>query len=144
MPPRSILLVDDHVDSARALAVLLRREGHAVTVAAGVAEALVAAAAMGPIDVLVSDLSLRDGDGCSLLRVLADRAAGAPRLAVALTGHSEPHWFEECRRAGYDRFLSKPVELQDLLAAVRESPPGLPMPGGVPAPAEASATPLNH
>lgn len=138
MQPLTILLVDDHADSALASAVFLRRDGHGVRVAHGFAEALAAAGALGPIDVLVSDITLPDGDGCALLRHLNERRGGGPRLAVAITGHVEPHWAEQCRKAGYHRFLPKPVAFQELLAAVREATPAAAGSlGGVPAPARA-------
>ena len=141
MQQMTVLIVDDHADSARAAAVLLRRDGHAVTIAEGVADALAKAAAMGSIDVLVSDISLRDGDGCSLLRMLYERVAGVPRLAIAVTGHTDPHWAEECRRAGYHRFLVKPFMPSDLLDAVRELPEVIPTLGGVPAAVVSAAMP---
>jgi CheY-like chemotaxis protein len=118
MPALRILVVDDHADSAAALALLLKRQGHSVTTAAGVADALVAAAGMDVLDVLVADITLSDGSGCALLPLLRDRRGGPPRLAVAVTGHGDEHWVEECRRAGFDRFLLKPVVLDQLAAAI--------------------------
>ena len=84
-----VLVVDDHKDSARLLAALLRREGHRVTTAHGFVEAVVAAASMAALDLLVSDISLPDRNGCDLLRILRDRVGGGPAQAVALTGHGE-------------------------------------------------------
>ena len=132
-----ILVVDDHEDSAHALALLLRRQGYHVTVAHTFAGAVALAADMPALDLLVSDISLSDGNGCDLLRHLRGRGAGGPAHAIALTGHGEEHWVEECRRAGYSHFLLKPVKFDDVLAAVSaasaaEPPPSL---GGVPAPA---------
>jgi CheY-like chemotaxis protein len=118
MPSLQILLVEDHADSADALARLLRSRGHRVTVAYDKTDALVAAAGLRSIDVLVSDITLPDGNGCDLLRVLRERRAGPPRLAVAVTGHDECHMIEECRSAGYHRFLRKPVAFEELLAAI--------------------------
>src|SRR4051812_9840410 len=118
MPSLSILIVEDHEDSARAMARLLQSEGHAVTTAFDFAGALAVAARIGSIDVLVCDIALPDGDGCSLLRVLQERLGGPPRRCIALMGHTESHWIEECRRAGFQRCLSKPVVFDELLAAL--------------------------
>ena len=135
MQALTILVVEDHEDCARAMERLLQREGHRVTTAMGFADALTSAARLGPLDVLVSDIALPDGDGCELLRLLKERNSGAPGHAIALTGHAESHWIEECRRAGFQRFLLKPVVFEELLAAVRvrtaEVTPAL---GGVPSP----------
>jgi CheY-like chemotaxis protein len=114
----TILVVEDHEDSARAMALLLGGEGHSVVTASGFADALAAAARIGPIDLLLCDVALPDGNGCALLRLLRERCEGPPRHAIALTGHSEAHWVSECQRAGFQRVLLKPVVFDDLLAAV--------------------------
>jgi CheY-like chemotaxis protein len=133
MSALAILLVEDHEDSARMLARLLQKRGYVVTTALSFANALAAAARMGAIDVLLCDITLPDGDGCALLRVLQERMDGAPRHAIALTGHDDAHWVEECRRAGYHSYLVKPVAFDQLLAAL---PPANANPalGGIPSP----------
>jgi CheY-like chemotaxis protein len=132
MAPLTILVVEDHADSAQAMGRLLQHEGHRVTMARGFADALAAAARMGPIDVLVCDIALPDGNGCELLRVLRDRSAGAPGHAIALTGHTDGHWIEESRRASFHRFLLKPVLFEDLRAAVRPRSAVAPLAAGAP------------
>ena len=64
-----ILLVEDHVDTAAALAELLGAMGHDVTVANTVSGAL-AAAARQDFDFVVSDIGLPDGTGHELMREL--------------------------------------------------------------------------
>jgi CheY-like chemotaxis protein len=114
--PLRILVVDDHADTAGAIAELFRRSGDDVATAGGVAEALVAAGAMPRLDLLVSDIALPDGDGCDLLRRL--RSGGGPRFAIAVTGNVDERLREECGRAGYGLFLPKPMVFGELLAAV--------------------------
>lgn len=111
-----ILLVDDRSVSAGALARLLSHEGHRVTTAGTVVGAIVAAATMPGVDVLVSEVSLPDGDGCHLMRVLS--AHFRPRLAVALTGHGGGQCRAECEDAGYTHFLVKPIAFAQLVAAI--------------------------
>ena len=120
-PPRPlcILVVEDHEDSALALAHLLRRDGNDVHVAGGFADALTRAVALPTIDVLICDITLRDGNGCDLLPLLRGRKAGGVTAAVAVTGHTSPEWIEKCRAAGFETFLPKPVAFADLLSAVR-------------------------
>jgi len=81
MRPLTILLVEDHKDSLVAMSRLLRHEGYLVTAAGGLADAVSAAAGIGEIDVLVSDMTLGDGNGCDLLRILNGRVRGGPRVA---------------------------------------------------------------
>jgi CheY-like chemotaxis protein len=129
MVPINILVVDDHRDSADLLARLLRREGHQVTTAYSKIDALVAAARFSTLDVLLCDISLSDGTGCDVLRELHDRRNGAPRLAVALTGHGEKAWEDECRRAGFTQFLLKPVAFAQVLAVLAYVPTPAPRTG---------------
>jgi CheY-like chemotaxis protein len=143
--PLRILIVDDHVDSTRALDRLFRSEGHVVVAAHTLTGAMALVVGQHPIDVLVSDIALPDGDGCELLRRLRAFYGGRDVAAVALTGRGEESWVEDCRAAGYRRFLVKPVMFQQILDAVREVkaeavrgtvPPG---PMGLPATAAAPA-----
>ncbi|HYX26396.1 MAG TPA: ATP-binding protein, partial [Thermoanaerobaculia bacterium] len=75
--PLHLLLVEDHTDTAEALAALLEGLGYRVTVAATVAGALAAAGAAEEtadgIDLVISDLGLPDGSGLDLMRELARR-----------------------------------------------------------------------
>jgi len=63
--PGRVLVVDDDRDTAQLLRRLLERRGFVVRVAHSVAMAL-DAVEEAPIDLLVSDLRLPDGDGCDL------------------------------------------------------------------------------
>ena len=89
-----------------------------MTTTSSVAET-VDAALRGPVDLLLLDLGLSDGDGLDALTELARRAA-MPRVAVALTGHDEPDIIERCLAAGCRATLLKPVPARELLARARE------------------------
>ena len=128
-----VLVVDDHADSVRALALLLRHAGHSVATAFTFAGAVEAAAGMPAIDVLVSDMGLPDGDGCELLRLLRRRPGGGPRCAVMLTGRDD-ELRQQSERAGYGLFMVKPVVVEQLLAAITRPPATPATLGGVPSP----------
>ena len=135
--PLRILVVDDHEESARALARLLRHDGHVVTTAHSITGAMALVAGQRPVDLLLGDIDLPDGNGCELLGRLRALYDGRDIAAVALTGHGEDAWVEECRRAGYQHFLLKPVRFEEVLALVRTTRSGAPLVrplGGVPAP----------
>ena len=110
-----ILVVDDHEESTMALGRLLARAGHHVCCANSVAEGLRSAAAVRP-DVLVSDLTLADGDGCDLMRRLRDLHPLVRGLAVS--GHTGQDYERQCRDAGFERLLAKPLPFEKLLAAI--------------------------
>ncbi|MEA2604921.1 MAG: hypothetical protein QOF89_5913 [Acidobacteriota bacterium] len=114
--PLHILLVEDHADTAEALAALLEALGHRITVAGTVGDALAAAAANGHIDLVISDLGLPDGSGLDLMRELAGRY----RLpGIALSGYGMEEDVRQSRDAGFARHLTKPVTL-DLIKDVIE------------------------
>ena len=118
-----ILLVEDHGDTAKAMARLLRSRGHRVQVAGGVASAL-AAAQREPFDLLVSDLGLPDGSGLDLMRQLrtSQRVQG-----VALSGYGMEEDIRKSKEAGFAEHLTKPVNIDQLHETIqrlaRESHP---------------------
>ncbi|HSN89448.1 MAG TPA: ATP-binding protein [Thermoanaerobaculia bacterium] len=115
-----ILLVEDHADTADALADLLRTKGHTVTVTGGVAAALEAGhrlmdAAEPGLDLVLSDLGLPDGTGYDVMRELSDRY-GLP--GVALSGYGMEEDVRRSHEAGFCVHLTKPVTLLTLEEAI--------------------------
>lgn len=119
-PPRPlhVLVVDDHGDSAVALSRLLRHAGYDVSEARTVGEAFRLGLAKR-VDVLVSDLDLTDGDGCELLRRLR---AAYPLRGIAVSGYQGAPHEEQCREAGYERLLAKPLVFDQVLEAIHAAP----------------------
>ena len=117
---RHILLVEDHADTAEAMAELLRGLGYEITVAGSVAAGLAAAdqcRTARRIDLVLSDLGLPDGNGLDLMRTLADLYG---LRGVALSGYGMEEDVHNSREAGFERHLTKPVSLQALETALRE------------------------
>ena len=104
-------MVEDSADVGDAMRMLLEAGGHEVRVARTVADAI-AACNESPIDLMLLDLTLPDGDG---LEVLA-RATSQPTVTLALTGWDEPAIIERCRAAGCREVLLKPIPARELLA----------------------------
>jgi two-component system CheB/CheR fusion protein len=111
-----ILLVEDHSDTASALADLLRIQGHRVRVAGTIAQAL-ALAEKGDLDLVVSDLGLPDGSGQDLMRKLSERFQ---LRGIALSGYGMEEDVRRSREAGFEQHLTKPVNLQALEAAIQQ------------------------
>jgi signal transduction histidine kinase len=109
---RRILIVDDNVDSADSLAMILNLCGHVAEPVYGAAEALERAAALDP-EVVLLDIGLPGMDGYEVARLLRKRGSSA-RL-VALTGYGQPEDVRRAEDAGFDTHLVKPVALQHLL-----------------------------
>ncbi|MCC7548953.1 MAG: PAS domain S-box protein [Burkholderiales bacterium] len=121
--PLRILVVDDNVDSAETMSMLLRIWGHAVCVAHNGTEALRLARKHAPHMVLL-DIGLPGMDGFEVARRL--RKIGKARRAVllAVTGYSQPDDRLHALAAGFDDYLVKPVdagELRQLVARAQQS-----------------------
>ncbi|HYO13989.1 MAG TPA: MASE1 domain-containing protein [Thermoanaerobaculia bacterium] len=116
----TILLVEDHADTAEAMADLLGLLGHQVITAGSVAAGLAAAERAwtnGGLDLVVSDLGLPDGSGVDLMRELSGRY-GVP--GIALSGYGMEEDIRQSLEAGFSRHLTKPVNPQSLKAALQE------------------------
>nr|MCU0952575.1 ATP-binding protein [Burkholderiaceae bacterium] len=113
--PGRVLVVEDHADTAQTLGTLLAAAGWQVT-AAATAAAAVDAVRTQQFDMVLSDLSLPDGDGCELLQLLRELGCAAP--AIAMTGHGMDTDQERTQRAGFLRHFVKPVEVSQLLASM--------------------------
>jgi DNA-binding response OmpR family regulator len=116
-PLPHVLVAEDNDLVSGAMRVLLEETGHRVTTTPSIA-ATVAAAIADPVDLLLLDLGLADGDGLVVLEQLAERGA-LPRVSVALTGRDEAEIVARCQAAGCREVLLKPVPVRELVAKVR-------------------------
>lgn len=109
-----ILVVDDDVDAAAALASLLQSTGYGdVRVACSGATALALAVEFVPTVVLV-DLGLPDMSGYDVARRLSQHPRLQNLRLIALADNSEHPGRELAREAGIERYLIKPVGSADL------------------------------
>ena len=74
---------------------------------------------MEPVDIMLLDLTLPDGDGLSVFGQLRDLGHTPPRVTIALTGHEDDAIRDRCLAAGCQAVLTKPIPLRRLLAAVQ-------------------------
>jgi CheY-like chemotaxis protein len=125
-----ILVVEDHHDTAHALANLLAREAYRVRRVHTGAEALQAASEQ-TFDLLVCDLHLPDITGFDVMRQLK-REHGVRGIAVS--GFSSEENAARAGEAGFARYLAKPVLWETLKRTVAEvaSEPPLPRPDPAP------------
>ena len=112
-----VFVAEDNELVSGAMRVLFEETGHRVTTAPSIA-ATVAAASADPVDLLLLDLGLSDGDGLQVLAQLRMLDA-MPRISVALTGREEPEIVARCREMGCADVLLKPVPARELLAKAR-------------------------
>jgi PAS domain S-box-containing protein len=116
-----ILLADDAPDTVELLRIHLQGAGLQVDAAAdglaAVRDALAAASAGRPYDLILMDLQMPELDGYQAVRLL--RASAWRGSIVALTAHATREDQRRCLESGFDGYLAKPVTRADLLAMVR-------------------------
>ena len=116
---RQILLVDDDTDTREFQAFLLEQSGADVTAVASGLEALQAMDKLIP-DVIVSDIGMAQMDGYMLIGLLRLRPAerGGKIPAIALTAYAAEVDKQKALQAGFQTFLTKPVEPESLIKAI--------------------------
>ena len=112
--PSRILLVDDNVDAAESLAVLLELKGHEVHLAHDGMTALDAAEIRRP-DAVLLDIGLPGLNGYEVAERLRARPQSKSTLLIAVSGYGQENDLRSSRRAGFDHHLIKPVNVDDLL-----------------------------
>jgi CheY-like chemotaxis protein len=105
---RRILVVDDNVDAATSLALLLRGMGHEVFVAHDGRAALADLSRIRP-DIALLDIAMPDMSGYELARQIRSRAGAAVRI-VALTGFGLAEDRARAIEAGFDQHIVKPAD----------------------------------
>ena len=114
LQPASILLVEDHADTARVLRRILEHAGFEVTHAGTVADAR-ALASSTRFDLVISDVGLPDGTGVELMRFLHTHH----RLrGIALSGFGTDDDVAASSAAGFAEHLTKPVDWPQLRGAI--------------------------
>lgn len=112
-----VMVVDDNVDAAGTLAMLLEASGHDVRVVDDAREVVAVADQFRP-DVAILDIGLPHIDGYQLARSLRGRAGTAKLALIALTGYGQPEDIERARLAGFDHHLVKPVDPDQVPALI--------------------------
>src|SRR5262249_22025046 len=121
-PPRRVLVVEDHVDSAESMKILLSLSGHHVEVVRDGSTALDRSESFRP-DVVICDIGLPGGlDGSELARSLRLDPAQAETFLIALTGYGHEDDRGLALEAGFDWYLTKPIDFEALCAVLAALP----------------------
>jgi signal transduction histidine kinase/CheY-like chemotaxis protein/CHASE3 domain sensor protein len=116
---RKVLLVDDDVRNIFALASALEHKGLAVEIGRNGFEALARLAEVPDIDLVLMDVMMPGMDGLEATR----RIRANPKLAqipvIAITAKAMKDDQEQCRRAGANDYVAKPIDLDRLFSLIR-------------------------
>ena len=121
--PRRVLLVDDSVDAAEAMSMLLETLGHEVRVMHDGPSALAVVDDFTP-DVVILDIGLPGMDGFEVAREMRTRAVTKTALLIALTGYGADSDKQKARDAGFDHHLVKPVSFTAIETVIAASSAG--------------------
>jgi PAS domain S-box-containing protein len=114
-----ILVVDDNVDAAKSLSLLLKKTGNDVCTAHDGVEAVAAAERFRP-DILLLDIGLPKMNGYDVCREIRQQPWGGDMILVALTGWGQETDRRRSAEAGFDGHLVKPVEHRALIEILRQ------------------------
>jgi two-component system response regulator AtoC len=112
-----VLVVDDNVDAAEVLALLIESDGFTASTAPSLAAARREIASRHP-EIVLLDLHLPDGPGLSLLAEIKASQHTAPTQVIVVSGMLEQAVREEAHLLGAAAFLVKPFEHDQLSRAL--------------------------
>jgi CheY-like chemotaxis protein len=116
-----VLVVEDDTDSRDLITFVLEQYGAQAIAVASTAQALLTLEKLKP-DILVSDIGMPQEDGYALIRKVRARESNPadPIPAVALTAYAREEDYKRAIDAGFQRHIPKPVEPNELVAAVAQ------------------------
>ena len=117
LKPRRVLVVDDNRDNADTMAMFLRLIGHDVQTAYDGEKALESARVMRP-EVMLLDIGLPKLNGYEVAEAVRSWDWGDRPVLAAVTGYGGETVVRQCRQAGFDHHLLKPIDVQDLYAVL--------------------------
>ena len=115
---RRILVVDDNLDSAESLALLLGLQGHEVRTAADGPEAIETARSFRP-EIVFLDIGLPRMDGYEVARRMRAEPGLAGAVLIAITGYGREEDVRQAMESGFDRHLVKPLDFAQLETLLR-------------------------
>jgi two-component system, OmpR family, KDP operon response regulator KdpE len=113
----SVLLVDNDISAAQALASMLGDEFH-VTIVGGLHDALISVVDQAPV-LVVTELDLPDGSGLDVLRALRARTTVRTPLLMVVSARKGVDDKVAAFQAGADDYLVKPVDPATFLTEVK-------------------------
>jgi two-component system, sensor histidine kinase and response regulator len=118
LPPLRFLVGEDSLVNQKLICEILTRRGHAVQVASN-GEEVLARLSQDRYDVILMDVQMPHMDGFETTRRIRQQSGHARSIPiVAMTAHALPDDRDRCLAAGMDVYVSKPIRVPVLMAAV--------------------------
>ena len=117
---KKILIIDDDTRNIFALSAILKIKGFEVWSAGGMQEAFDILQKNPAINVILLDMMMPDMDGYEAIPVLKAKEQLKQVPIIAVTAQAMKGDREKCLAAGADGYVSKPVDIDELLALIKE------------------------
>ena len=114
-----ILIVEDSPDNMKLFRTILRLKGHEVTGLPG-GEGLLDAIEEGSPDLVLMDIQLPGKDGFALLQEIRNSSVVGVRV-IALTAHAMTGDRERALEAGFDGYITKPIDIRNFPEQVKRA-----------------------
>jgi len=113
---KTILIVDDDSKNIFALAATLRSRGFKIFTAGSAEEAMIFLQAEPTIGIVLSDMMMPGTDGYDFIRMIRQNNHLDHIPVIAVTAQAMPGDREKCIAAGASDYLSKPIDVDKLMA----------------------------
>jgi two-component system sensor histidine kinase/response regulator len=122
----SFLVAEDNAVNQRLIARLLEKRGHSVVLVQNGREALEALEKQA-FDIVLMDVQMPEMDGFEATQLIREKekASGAHLAIIALTAHAMKGDEERCLACGMDGYVTKPINLEELLSVMENVAPGI-------------------
>ena len=114
-----ILIVEDSPDNMKLFRTILGLKGHEVTGLSG-GDGLLDAIVEGSPDLVLMDIQLPGKDGFALLQEIRKSPVAGVRV-IALTAHAMTGDRERALEAGFDGYITKPIDIRNFPEQVRRA-----------------------
>lgn len=118
--PKSVLIVDDDSRNIFALSAVLRAKGFHPLAAGDIAEAYAKLHETPDVGVILMDMMMPDVDGYEAIPKLREHVDYKSIPIIAVTAQAMAGDREKCIAAGADDYISKPVDVDKLVALLNE------------------------
>jgi CheY-like chemotaxis protein len=115
-----VLIADDDAETCTLVSAILRGDGHQCLIARDAMQAFQLATQRQP-EAIVLDLQMPAGTGVGALEKLKRSARTESIPVIVLSGTKDPAAVDRVLGLGADQFLPKPVDAEELLAAVQRA-----------------------
>ncbi|MBI5951288.1 MAG: response regulator [Chloroflexi bacterium] len=113
-----ILIVEDNMDTYELVNFILKKNGYETFLAVNGRDGVTAAQKQKP-DLIIMDMSMPEMDGWTATGLIKRDEQTASIPLIALTAHALPADRQRAMNAGCSEYITKPMDLEDLVEAVQ-------------------------